>query len=208
MKDMDTGDDKIRKICDAIKSQTIEPAKQQADEIIENAKMEAKAIRDQAESERKKIIQAAEKEILQKQKLCHSSIKSASKQVIDRLKQEIENEFFTCNLHDIITKATSSPEVVADLVEAVVQGIEKEGVDVDLSAVIPKKVKLDKVNKLLAKDVLDKLREKKVIEAEFSGGAKIKLHEKQMTIDISDLALTNLVASLIREDFRNMIFNV
>lgn len=177
-------------------------------EIIENAKLEAKEIKKGAEKSRQDILLQTEKEMQQKQNLCLTSIKSASKQVIDQLKQELENEFFAKNLNELISKSLSDPNVIAKLITAIIHGIEKEGLDVDLSAIIPQKVGAEKITLLLAKDILDKLREKKVIEGGFSGGAMVKLHDKQITIDISDEALTDLVARYIRKEFREMIFKV
>jgi V/A-type H+/Na+-transporting ATPase subunit E len=208
MKEMESGNDKIKKICDAIKTQTIEPAKQRAEEIVENARLEAKEIKKNAEKARQEILLNADKELLQKENLCLSSIKSAAKQVIDQLKQDLENDFFAKNLNELISKSSSDPGTIAKLITAIVESIEKEGVDVDLSAIIPQKIGADKINLLLAKDILEKLREKKVIEGGFSGGAKVKMHDKQITIDISDEALTDLVARYIRKEFREMLFKV
>lgn len=206
MKEIERGKDKLKEICDAIKSQTIDPAKQKANEIIENAKLEASDIKHKAEKERTALLNLTEKEIQQKQSLCLSSIKSASKQVIDQLKQEIENEFFSTNLHDLVTKALSTPDIIAQLINALVKAIEKEGISLDLSAFIPREADPKKISALLAKEVLEKLKEKQVVPAEFSGGAKIKLHDKQITIDMSDEGLTSLLARYIRKEFREMIF--
>ena len=208
MKEIDSGDDKIKKICDAIKTQTIEPAKKRAEEIIENAKLEAAEIKKNAEKVRQEILLQTEKELQQKQNLCLSSIKSASKQVIDQLKQELENEFFAKNLNDLITDSLCDPSLIAKLITAIVENIEKEGLDIDISAIVPQKVGADNISKLLVQDILNKLKEKKVIEGGFSGGVKVKLHDKQITIDITDEALTDLVSRYIRKDFREMIFKV
>ena len=37
MKGLETGKDKIQKICDALRKETLEPAKQEAREIVEKA---------------------------------------------------------------------------------------------------------------------------------------------------------------------------
>ena len=44
MKGLDTGREKIQKICDSLRKETLEPAKQEAREIIENAHMQASEI--------------------------------------------------------------------------------------------------------------------------------------------------------------------
>lgn len=207
MNDWATGKNKIEEICDVLRKQTIEPAKQQASEIIENAKTEAEAIKEKAQKEAKELISLAVKESEQKKKLCASSIHSASKQVIDRLKQDIEEHFFKTNLKELVVKELEKPDVIAKIITAVIHAIEKEGINSDLSAYVPKQVGADRVSLLLASDVLSKLKEKKVLEKEFSGGAKVKLLDKEITLDISDEALSELIAEYVRKDFREMIFN-
>ena len=44
MKGLESGKDKIQKICDALRKETLEPAKQEAREIVENAHMQASEI--------------------------------------------------------------------------------------------------------------------------------------------------------------------
>ena len=40
----DKGQDKIKKICDQLREETLEPAKQEAEEMLENAKKQAEKI--------------------------------------------------------------------------------------------------------------------------------------------------------------------
>lgn len=74
MKTTDTGKNKIQKICDLIKSETIEPAQQEAREIVENAHLQAKEIVDEARRQAEEIHAKALREIEQKKKVCESSL--------------------------------------------------------------------------------------------------------------------------------------
>ena len=203
-----SGEEKIQKICDALKKQTIMPAKKQAEEIIENAKMEAKNILENAGKEAEEIKKKANKDIENKKKQGLSAVKLSCRQVVDELKQNIEKNFFKKNLKDLVVKGVEDSKVIASLIKAIIEAIEKEGIDTDLSAYVPKHVKTEEINRCLAKDILEKLKEKKVLEGDFSGGAKVKMHDMQMTLDISDEAITSLVAEYIRKDFRDMIFGI
>lgn len=207
MDNADLGNDKIQQICEALRKQTLEPARQQASEIIENAKIEAEAIKAKAQKEAEALLLAAQKEIDQKKKLYASSISSASKQVVDKLKQELQQYFFNTNLKELFDKELAKPSVIAELITAVIKAIEKEGLDCDLAVYIPKHVGVEKISSLLTEDILKKLKDKKLLEKEFSGGAQVKLIGKEITLDISDEALTDLIAGLLRKDFREMIFN-
>ncbi len=207
MDNAELGNDKIQQICEALRKQTLEPAKQQASEIIENAKIEAESIIEKAKKQAKGLLAQADKDIEEKKKLYASSINSASRQVIDKLKQELQEHFFKTNLKELIDKELESPKVIAELVTVIIKAIEKEGIDCDLAAYIPKHIGREKINNLLAADILKKLKEKTVLEKEFSGGAQVKMLEKNIILDISDEALTDLIAEYIRKDFREMIFN-
>ena len=44
MKELETGKNKIQKICDVLRNETLDPAKQEAREIIENAHIQAAKI--------------------------------------------------------------------------------------------------------------------------------------------------------------------
>ncbi|MBI3237176.1 MAG: DivIVA domain-containing protein, partial [Chlamydiales bacterium] len=64
---METGKDRVKKICDVLRKETLEPAKKQADEILEEARRTADQIIEEARTSSKKIQEEADSEI-QKQK--------------------------------------------------------------------------------------------------------------------------------------------
>jgi V/A-type H+-transporting ATPase subunit E len=87
-----------------------------------------------------------------------------------------------------------------------IQAIEKDGISTDFSALIPKVASVQELNALLGKSVLERLKEGSVVVGDFAGGAKLKLHDKKMTIDISDSALKELFSRYLRKDFRKLLF--
>src|SRR3990167_3476016 len=60
---MKTGNEKIKEICDAIKKETLDPAKEKAKEIIENAEIEAENIIRKANEEKDKILKQSNKDL-------------------------------------------------------------------------------------------------------------------------------------------------
>ena len=52
MKEMEKGSDKVQKICELLKQETLEPAKQEAKELLENAKMQASRIVQEAKEKK------------------------------------------------------------------------------------------------------------------------------------------------------------
>ena len=56
MKGLESGKDKVKKICDALRRETLEPAERQAADIIEKAQREADEILADAHTQAKKMV--------------------------------------------------------------------------------------------------------------------------------------------------------
>jgi len=206
MKGIETGKDKVKKICDILRRETLEPAEIEAEQIIRAAKEQAEQIVTAAHKEAEKAHLEAREEIERQRNVFQSSLSQACKQAMESLKQNIEEKLFNQELSRLITKQTQDPKVLALLVTAVVKGIEKDGLEAVLSVYIPAAVPARAVNMLLAHEILERLKEKSVLVGPLTGGIEIKLHKENITIDISDAALKELVANYIRRDFRELIF--
>ncbi|MFA6118661.1 MAG: V-type ATP synthase subunit E [Parachlamydiales bacterium] len=205
--ELDNGENKIQKICDFIKNETLSPAREQAKEIIENAHIEAEEILKKAHKEKERLINEEKKEIQRQKKIFESSLSLSSRQAIDELKQKIENELFSKNIKEVIVKATRDPQIIASLINAIIKALETEGIDTDISAYIPDNVDARAINAFLLQEAINKLKDKNLLIGEFAGGVQVKLHDMQLTIDISDKALKDLLSEYIRADFRKLIFS-
>lgn len=208
MKGLETGKDKIQKICDSLRKETLEPAKQEAREIIENSHLQAAEVVGEAQKRAALLIQAAEREIEEKRKVFQASLNLACRQGIEQLKQRIENELFDKELANLIGKEMADPKVIANLLNAFMRSMEDKGVEEDFIAVIPKGISPRTINELLAAKTLDRLRGHTVTVGDFAGGVQIQMKGRQITIDISDAVVRELIAQYIRRDFRDLVFNV
>ena len=206
MENLDTGKDKIKKICEILKNETLQPAQEEAQRIVEAAEQEARNIQRAAEAQAEELVTASKIKMAKQKELFDHSIRAACTQVMESLRQEIENNLFNTSLSDWLSKQTVDADLAAKLVNALVKAIEKEGTSAELSAIIPSKIPAEKVNALLLKEVVDKLREKSVVLGGLTGGVQLKLHDKQLTLDLSDEALKELLGRYIRKDFRDLLF--
>lgn len=206
MKQLEKGQDKIQKICDVLRKETLEPAHQEAERIIEDAKEKAKKIINDAEEESALIVKKAKEEIAREKNVFQASLGQAARQTLETLRQLIENELFDPELERVIKSETAKPEVVAELIRAVVHALNKEGLGADLEVIVPKSVPAKQVSSLLGEEIVKRLKGHEVSLGSFGGGAKIKMGEKSMMIDISDAAIRELVASYVRKDFRDLLF--
>ena len=205
-KTLEKGEEKIQKICDALRKETLEPAQREADEIIGEAKARGEQIIAEARAEAEKILSHARDNIEQERNVFHSSLEQASRQGLEELRQTIERKLFNAELHQLVAKQTQDPKVIGKLVDAVVVAIGKEGLKTEISAIIPETIKPEQVNSVLSEGILKKLKEGGVILGEFAGGAQVKLHDQRMTIDISEQSLIDLLSKYLRKDFRELVF--
>lgn len=206
MQNLETGKDKIKKIIDVLKVETIEPAKEEAKQIVSRAEEEAKEIINAAYRKKDEILKLAKEEREREKELFETSLTLSFRQALAAFKQDIEENLFDKELGNWLEKVTSDPNVVKELVTALVQAIAKEGTSADFSAIIPKTVSPEKVNGIIGEEILKKLREKKVVVGEFFGGVQLKLHDRKVIFDLSDQALKDLLSKYLRKEFRNILF--
>jgi V/A-type H+/Na+-transporting ATPase subunit E len=205
MKTFEAGSKKIQQICDLLKKDAVEPAKKEAETIIEEAKGKAQQIIENAEKQAANTQKEAKATIEQERNVFQSFMAQAARQTIESLKQAIEKKFFNEELQQLITAQATDPKVIAKLIDVIIKAIEKEGTSADLSVIVPQNVSTKEINGFLGENVLNKLKEHSVILGGFSGGVQVKLHNKKMTIDISDKALIDILSSY-RKGFRELFF--
>lgn len=206
MKTLDKGQDKIQEICDALRKETLEPAQGEAERIIEEAKQRAHTIVQEAHSEAKTLHEDARATIEKEKNVFESSLSQAVKQSLEVLRQEVETHLFNSQLQETLKGITTDPKVIARLIEAMVKGVEKEGIAADLGAIIPETVPVEEVAGFLAEEVVKKLEKGGVILGPITGGAQVKLTDKKITLDMTDESFRKLLANYVRKDFRTLFF--
>lgn len=205
-KTLEKGEEKIQKICDALRKETLEPAKEEASVIIAEAKVRAEQIIKDAHEQADKHFEDAKTNIEKERNVFHSSLEQAGKQALEKLKQTIESDLFSNELQKVVEENAADPKVIAKFIDCIVNAIEKEGVATELSAIIPQSISSKEVNRLLGERILKRLKEKEVLLGQFAGGAQVKLIDRKMTIDITEKSLIELLSSYVRKDFRNLLF--
>lgn len=208
MKGLETGKDKIQKICDALKRETLEPAKQEASEIIENAHLQAAEIVSAAQKAAEEKLAAAEREIQEKQRVFQSSLSLACRQGIELLKQRVEEQLFSRELSSLVEKEMADPKVIANLIMSFMKAMEERGIEEDFAAIIPKSVSPRAINAMLTSHILERLKDQTVSVGGFEGGVQIRILNRQITIDVTDQVVKELIAQYIRRDFRELIFAI
>lgn len=205
-KTLEKGSQKIQDICDLLKNETLEPAKQEAEAIIAHAKEQAEKIIQEAERQAKEMHTESHKKWEQEKQLQEFALNQASSQSLESLRQSIETHLFNHQLQDLIVNSAKDPQVISKLLQAMVNALDKEGLKADLVALIPKTASAQEVSALLGEEFLKQLSNKRLDIGTFAGGAQIYLKGKQMTLDMSDVSLKELLAHFLRKEFRKFIF--
>lgn len=203
---MEAGKEKVKKICDLLRKETLEPARAEAEGILEQARKEARRIVEQGRQESEAMLKEARGTIESEKEIFQTSLNQACRKSLEFLKEQIEEKLFHAQLKKLIEGHTQDPHVLSEITTALVRAIEKEGIGANLSVFIPETVPAEKVNALLGKTLLEKLKEKGVLLAPIGGGIQVKLVDENVMIDMSAETLRELLASYARKDFRKRIF--
>ena len=203
---LDKSEDKIQQICNQIKIETLEPARAEAGRIIDEAHQKAKGIVAEAERQAASVLQQAHEAMRKERSVFETSLRQATAQCFEGLKQTIQSALFNDQIQTIIEQAAATPQVVAQLIKALVEAIEREGTSANFEVIIPNKVPAKEVNALLGGEILSKLQGGSVKVGGFAAGAQIKLLDRKLTLDMSDEMLKELLSHYLREDFRELLF--
>jgi V/A-type H+/Na+-transporting ATPase subunit E len=207
MKTLDPGKEKIKKICDILRDETLEPAQKEAQQIIEKAQQEADRLNAQAHREAEKLRSDAKAAIEKDLEAFHASLQQAARQGLETLRQNIEHKVFNEHLPSLIEKEMDDCRPIADLINVIVKALEKEGLAADLTVLVPQNIPAQQINGLLLKEVLKSLTHQSVTIGNFNAGVQLKVNNKKLTIDISSEALKELLGTnIFRKDFRKLIF--
>lgn len=191
---LETGQDKIQKISDLLRKETLEPAEEEATRILNEARAEAHRVIEKAEKEADALESATKERIAKERAVFRSSMEQGARQAVEMLRQEIETRLFDEELGKAIAGASSDPKVIEKLIEALASTVEREGLDATI---------------VVGKDVVDLLsdRTRALVEPGlFVGGVQLQLKEQQITVDVSDQALREMIARYVRKDFRKLLF--
>jgi len=204
MKHLDTGSDKIKKICDAIRHETLEPAKQQARVILEQASDQAAVIIKEARKQAEAILETAKRQHEKEKHIFESSMAHSAKLFKEKLKIEIEQHFLNRSLDSISNDLFDRSELVSKIVSALVHGFSSKALSGDLVLMLSEGLNKEDVVKHLASDV--KARMKEVTSSKAISGVVLKSVGENLRIEINEDQLTDALLDTLRSDFRKYFY--
>jgi V/A-type H+-transporting ATPase subunit E len=205
--DLEKAQERIQTICEKIRLEVLDPAKEQAHEIVEKAKRDAEHIRGEAHQEAKKIVSDVQQKLEEEKRIYASALEAASRQAVEMLKQKVEKSFFNPAIENWIRSGMGEEKETAKLIEVIIQAVEKEGITANINIQIPKTFSAEKILSHMARDIAVKLKSGAVIVGDMDAGIRVNLSNRHLTLDISDEALREILGSYLRQDFRKTFFH-
>ncbi|MCB1213762.1 MAG: V-type ATP synthase subunit E [Chlamydiia bacterium] len=206
MKTLDTGKEKVDALCEKLTQEALEPARKKSKEIVHKAEEEAEKIVADAHLRAQNLVNEALSKIENAKRVFEVSLRQAARQSLETLRQSVENELFAKELYPNIEQATGDKNWVAQLLKAMIEAVERSGIDTDLTAMIPNTLSADQINSQLGGNLLKKLKDHTVEIGDFKGGARLTLNNLQIILDMSDESLRELLTSFLKEPLRRYFF--
>jgi len=204
MKHLDTGSDKIKKICDAIRHETLEPAKQQARLIIEQASDQAATIIQEARKQAEIILETSKKQHDKEKHIFESSMTHAAKLFIEKLKINIEDHFLSQVLRKLSQNIFTDSEACAKIVDSLIHGFSNKSLAGDLTVILDKGLDKSEFVKFLSQEVKSKMKD--VENSHKIEGVVLKSVADDLRLEINQEQLTESLLETLRADFRKYFY--
>lgn len=185
----------LQGLLDKINQDGIAKAQEQSREIISEANRKANEIIEQAKKEAAQIVKNANTEADNLTKRAESAISQASRDIILKLKAEIENRLN--NVLNIQTEQLMTAEFMAGIIKDLVAAFIKDSNDEVTVLTAVKDV--DALTAALQASLRDSFKGKAEVFAdrEISGGFKVNISGGDLYYDFSNEAIVELLASYV-----------
>lgn len=205
----------VQALIDRIREQGVQAAQSEADELLSRARKEADEMLRKAKSEADAALAKARAEIESQRKASLDALQLAARDTVQELKSRITSRFEEF-VKRLVVSATRDTEIVRNLVlilagRAASEFIQDKEIEVRISEallngqsgpVFQEEGKLAILG--LASDML---REGLVLAAdsEVEGGVRVRLIEDKLEIDLSDRAISRMIAQRILPRFKSIV---
>ena len=205
MKAIDSGSDKIKKICEVLRTQTLEPAKEEANLLISQAKEECTRLLKLAKQEADQLVETARQKNEEEKIVMKASLALAARQAVEKLKEELETQFFHPQITQLLHSKMEDAKWVSSFLQALVDSVKKEGLSQDIQVVLSKTVDKEAVAAQLGSAFLDHLKDRSLTIGSLTGGVEVRLLDARVTIDVTEESVKSLLIEYLREDFRKIV---
>ncbi len=201
-----TGDERLAAICQMIRNETLDPAKEEAQEIKHAAERDAARIRAEAKHHAERMLHDARTLLREERAAFDASLEQATRQTLNLLKEKIEQGLFNPALDHFLASELHDEKKTATLLDLIIAQIQAEGLDGDLAVWLGKHLSKEEVLHSLGQEAIKKLSTEAISTGTHDVGVIIKIVDRHLSIEITPESLKEMVATFLRSDFRALLF--
>ncbi len=200
---------KVQEIVSLLKNDGVEAGRVEAERIVAQAREEAAAIVKQAEAERDRAVDEAGREKEKLQAAAEANIRMAVSQGINLFKQAVEHKLLDASVMERVKKELSG-DTVGSAVLTIVEAFARSGfASNDLSIILNPEEAASLRTSLLA-GVAEKLSSDtriEVKEAAIPDGFVITSSGGNLTLEVTEETIQEVLLAFLRSDFRKLFLN-
>ena len=199
--------DKLQQLTEKLYNEGLAKGKQEAEALLQSAKEESEKMLADAKEECRLLKEKTQKECSDLKAKAEGDIKTASRQALSQIKQDIEGAVRMQAVSAPVKEALSSSEFMQSLIKTVVSafGADKEATGLDL--VLPESMK-ENLSGFLNSEIASSFS--KGLDVSFSkdlgAGFKVSRKGSGYFIDFSNDSFEKIIAEYIRPKTRKLIF--
>ncbi len=210
-----THDSSVQALIDRIRDQGVKSAKQEAARIVSEAEAKAAQLVAEAQKQVDQLRAKATADIEAEQTAAQEALKLSARDTVQRLKNGVAAAFESF-VHRLVTNATQDQELMKNLVlvlagHSVDEFVKDKQIQILLSDAILTGKSDPKLREMGKQTILsltsDMLREgvELIPSSSIEGGAKVRLVGEQLEIDLSDKAISKMLANQLLPRFRSIL---
>ena len=205
----------VQELIDRIRDEGVKAAREEAERLVKEAKRQAATLVAEARREADELRAKAHEEIEAERTAAEQALKLSARDTILQLEREVINAFERF-VRRLVTQATCNECFIRDLVlvlagKAVDEFIHDKEIQIFISEALLTGKPDEKLQEIGKQTILslssDMLREgvELIPAADIHGGARVRLVDEQLEIDLSDEAVTRLLSERLLPRFRNIL---
>ena len=203
----------VQELIDRVRDQGVKAARDESEVLLREARQKAKAILDEARAEAEQLDAKTRAEIDAYRTASMDALKLAARDTVLELKSGVMSRFEEF-VKRLVVSATRDKELVKSIVlvlagKAATELIKDKDIEVRISnALLTGKQDLEEEAKLAILGLSsDMLREgiQLVPDSEIEGGARVRLKQDKLEIDLSDRAISRMIAQRLLPRFKAIL---
>ena len=201
-----TGDERLAAICQMIRNETLDPAKEEAEEIKHAAERDAARLRAEAKQHAERMLHDARTLIREEREAFDASLEQASRQVIGLLKEKVERSLFNPALDHYLTTEFHDEKKTATLLDLLIKQIQSEGLGGDLAIWLGKHLSKEAIIHTLSQEAVHEISKEAISIGDHDYGIILKIVNRHLSIEITPEGLKEMMSAFLRPDFRTFLF--